>query len=70
MVNQRQRLRMTLYKAVKLAKQGLDEDQELNAAAQAMEIVDGNGPGKLVVRKIADSPLIKAMEQTLGVSYE
>lgn len=62
----KQRVRMMLYNAVKLAKRGLDDDAELNRAAQGIEIVEGPRPECLYLRLVSESPAIKAVEKLLG----
>ena len=66
----KQRVRMMLYNAVKLGKQGLDDDSEVNRAAVEIEIVEGPDPKKLYLRKVSDNPGMKAVEQLLGHSME
>jgi len=62
------RARMMLYNAVKLGKQNLDDDLEVNQAAQAIEIVEGPDPLKLYMRLASESPAMQAVAGLLGHS--
>ncbi len=66
----KQRVRMMLYNAVKLGKQGLDDDAEVNRAAVEIEIVEGPDPKKLYMRKVSDNPGMMAVANLLGHTME
>jgi hypothetical protein len=57
--------RLSLYRAVKLAKQDLDEDFVLNQAAQGIEI-GWHSKTELIMRRIDDSDFMRAIEQAVG----
>lgn len=66
----KQRVRMMLYNAVKAGKAGIDDDAEVNRAAQEIEIVEGPDPRKLYMRKVSDNPGMTAVANLLGHSME
>ncbi len=61
------RARLSLYNAVKRAKDGGDVDPEVNRAAQEIEIT-WTGETSIMLRKKIESDYLKTMMDTLGDS--
>lgn len=64
------RVRMMLYNAVKLAKQGKTEDFELIEAAESLEIVWGADRKTLLMRRKTLSSAFQSLEAALGKSMD